>query len=584
MHQIPLIDELALISAVAAVLAVILARFRLPTVAGLLLAGALIGPHALGAVTSVHAIELLAEVGVVLLLFSIGLEFSLERLRHIFGQVAIGGLLQLVLTFGATFGIAVAVGLKPEVATLLGFMFGLSSTAIVLRGLAERRELDAPHGRFIVGTLLIQDLAVVPMVLVVPLLAPIAGAPQGDIGMAMLKAAAVVAGTLLFARMIVPPILAWIDSSKSRDVFLLAVLAICIGTAFLTSLAGLSLALGAFLGGMVVADSPYGHRALGDILPLRDLFVSIFFVSLGMLFEPQVVMDDPLLTLALVAGFMLGKGFLATLAAMAMRFPARVAWLAGVGLAQFGEFGFVLAKLGESSKLIDHATMSPILAGGIISMFLTPLLVRLAPHITAGERLLAPLEKLIGVKAIDVADDERTSAERDHVVVIGYGLAAQILIATLRARQIPYLVLELDPERVRKAASRGEPVFYADATSAEALGHAHLEAARALVILISDAHAAHRIVDVARERAPHVPTWVRTRYVHEGEALTYKMKPVFKRADDPVAPDGHSLVFIAEEVEGGAVVADRLLRALGVPDHESRLEVEVATGEVLASR
>lgn len=584
MHQIPLIDELALISAVAAVLAVILARFRLPTVAGLLLAGALIGPHALGAVTSVHAIELLAEIGVVLLLFSIGLEFSLERLRHIFGQVAIGGLLQLALTFGATFGIAIAVGLTPEVATLLGFMFGLSSTAIVLRGLAERRELDAPHGRFIVGTLLIQDLAVVPMVLVVPLLAPIAGAPQGDIGVAMLKAAAVVAGTLLFARLIVPPILAWIDSSKSRDVFLLAVLAICIGTAFLTSLAGLSLALGAFLGGMVVADSPYGHRALGDILPLRDLFVSIFFVSLGMLFEPEVVLAEPLLTLGLVAGFMLGKGFLATLAAMAMRFPARVAWLAGVGLAQFGEFGFVLAKLGESSKLIDHATLSPVLAAGIISMFLTPLLVRLAPHITAGEKLLAPLEKLIGVKAIDVADDERASAEKDHVVVIGYGVAAQILIATLKARQIPYLVLELDPERVRKAASRGEPVFYADATSAEALGHAHLENARALVILISDAHAAHRIVDVARERAPHVPTWVRTRYVHEGEALTYKIKPVFKRASAPMVEGEHHLVFIAEEVEGGAVVADRLLRAFGVPDNESRIEVEVATGEVLAAR
>jgi CPA2 family monovalent cation:H+ antiporter-2 len=422
------------------------------------------------------------------------------------------------------------------------------------------------------------------MVLVVPLLAPIAGAPQGDIGMAMLKAAAVVAGTLLFARMIVPPVLAWIDSSKSRDVFLLAVLAICIGTAFLTSLAGLSLALGAFLGGMVVADSPYGHRALGDILPLRDLFVSIFFVSLGMLFEPEVVLAEPLLTLGLVAGFMLGKGFLATLAAMAMRFPARVAWLAGVGLAQFGEFGFVLAKLGESSKLIDHATLSPVLAAGIISMFLTPLLVRLAPHITAGEKLLAPLEKLIGVKAIDVADDERASAEKDHVVVIGYGVAAQILIATLKARQIPYLVLELDPERVRKAASRGEPVFYADATSAEALGHAHLENARALVILISDAHAAHRIVDVARERAPHVPTWVRTRYVHEGEALTYKIKPVFKRASAPVVEGEHHLVFIAEEVEGGAVVADRLLRAFGVPDNESRIEVEVATGEVLAAR
>jgi len=585
MEHIPLIDELALITAIAAVLAVIMSRFRLPTVAGLLLAGALLGPHALGAVTSVKAIEILAEVGVVLLLFSIGLEFSLERIRHIFGQVALGGILQLGLTFAAAFGIALWTGLSVEVAVLIGFIVGLSSTAIVLRGLAERRELDAPHGRFIVGTLLLQDLAVVPMVLIVPLLAPGATGGGGDIGLAMLKAALVVAGTLLFARLIVPPILTWIDSSKSRDVFLLAVLAICIGTAFLTSLAGLSLALGAFLGGMVVADSPYGHRALGDILPLRDLFVSIFFVSLGMLFDPSVFVDEPGVTLLLVLGFVLGKGFLATIAAMAMRFPARVAWLAGVGLAQFGEFGFVLAKLGESVKLIDQATLSPMLAAGIISMFLSPVLVRLAPHITAGEKLLGPIEKLIGVKAIDLVDAESGEHPKDHVIVIGYGLAARILTHSLKAQGIPYLVLELDAERVRRAALSGEPVFYADATSHEALDHAHLKDARAIVVLISDAHAAHRIVDASRERAPGVPIYVRTKYVHEGLALSREIKPMFKRGTPvSVEPSGPALVFIAEEVEGGAAVTDRILRALGLADAAARIQVEEALGEVMTPR
>jgi CPA2 family monovalent cation:H+ antiporter-2 len=397
MGHVPLLDELAIVAALAVAVTVLLARFKLPTVAGLLLAGALLGPFGLRLVSSVHAIEVLAEVGVVLLLFSIGLEFSLERLRDILRQVALGGALQVGLTTGVTALIAVALGQPVGRGVFYGFAFALSSTAIVLRALSERRELDAPHGKFIVGTLIFQDLCVVPMVLIVPLLG--ASGPVGEaavsIGVALGKAALVVVGTVLVARFVVPKILGWVDASRSREVFLLAILALCIGTAWLTSMVGLSLALGAFLGGMVVADTEYSHRAMGDILPLRDAFVSVFFVSLGMLFDVRVVAAQPLLVGGLLAGFLLAKGLLATFAAMAMRFPSRVAWLAGVGLAQFGEFGFVLSRLAQSSGVVDEADVSPLLAAGIASMFLTPLFVRAAPHITAGERLLAPLERLI---------------------------------------------------------------------------------------------------------------------------------------------------------------------------------------------
>jgi monovalent cation:H+ antiporter-2, CPA2 family len=548
MHHVPLLDELAIIAALAVAVTVALARVRLPTVAGLLAAGALLGPFGLGLVRSVHAIEVLAEIGVVLLLFSIGLEFSLARLRNILRQVALGGLLQVGLTTAVTAGVALALGQPAGRSVFYGFVFALSSTAIVLRALAERRELDAPHGRFIVGTLIFQDLCVVPMVLIVPLLGgnlPLAQSGMA-IGMALGKAVLVVVGTFALARFVVPRILDLVDASRSREVFLLAILALCIGTAWLTSLAGLSLALGAFLGGMVVADTEYGHRAMGDILPLRDAFVSIFFVSLGMLFDVRVVIAQPLLVLGLLMGFLLAKGLLATLAAMAMRFPSRVAWLAGVGLAQFGEFGFVLARLAQEGGLVSAAELQPLLAAGVTSMFLTPLLVRAAPHITAGERLLAPLERLIGVRSIDQAD-EGPVALRGHVVIVGFGVAGRLAGQALSACGTPYVVLELNADTVRNAKHQGLPLYYGDATSPEALRHAHLEDARMCVLLINDPQAAARIVASARRVAPKVPLLMRARFLYERPALLQL---------------GASDVVI-EEVEAGVETIAKMLLRLG---------------------
>jgi CPA2 family monovalent cation:H+ antiporter-2 len=563
--HVPLLDELALVAALAVLVTLLLARLRLPTVAGLLLAGAIAGPYGLGLVRSVEAIEVLAEVGVVLLLFTIGLEFSLSRLRDVFAQVAIGGLLQVGLTTAAVAGIAGALGAAPGTSIFYGFVFALSSTAIVLRGLTERRELDAPHGRFIVGTLIFQDLCVVPMVLVVPLLAgpPSAAGAFATVGLAMVKAVLVVAATLVIARLVVPRVFAWVDASRSREVFLLAVLAMCIGTAWLTSLAGLSLALGAFLGGLVVADTEYGHRALGDILPLRDAFVSVFFISLGMLFDVQVVASQPGAVILLFLGFLVFKGLLATVAALAMRFPARVAWLAGVGLAQFGEFGFVLAKLGQGAGVVTPEAMRPLLAAGVASMFVAPMLMRIAPHVTAGERLLAPLERLIGVRSIDEADEKEPL--EGHVVVVGYGLGGRIATGALSSVGTEFVVLELNAETVRGAKKAGLPVFYGDATSAEALEHACLRKARALLLLMNDPLATQRVVATAQRIAPRVPIMVRTHYLAENA-----------RISELGASD-----VVAEEVEGAIEVVSRLLRRLEVPRNaiDSELHrVRSATG------
>lgn len=550
MGHLPILEELAVIAGLGVVITLILARLKLPTVAGLLAAGAVMGPSGLGWIRDLSAIEMLAEVGVVLLLFTIGLEFSLQRLRHIFRQVALGGLVQVVLTTLATALVVRLFALPLATGVLLGFVISMSSTAIVLRFLGERRELDAPHGRFIVGTLIFQDLCVVPMVLMVPLLGPhaVGGGVVVPIALALTKAAVVVVATILIARVVVPHVLRWVDASKSREMFLLAVLALCIGTAWLTSLAGLSLALGAFLGGMVVADTEYGHRAMGEVLPLRDAFVSAFFVSLGMLFDLRVVVSQPLLVVLLLLGFLLGKGVLATLAALLMRFPARVAWLAGVGLAQFGEFGFVLLRLGESTGAVGPSLSRPLLAAGILSMFLTPALVRIAPHVTAGERLLSPLARLLGARSIAEADPERQHL-RDHVVLVGYGVAGRLAARALASARIPFVVLELNAEVVRLARKSGAPVFYADAASEEALGHAHLAEAKALVLLMNDPATAQRVVDTARRISPTVPILIRARYLAERESLR-------KLGATDV---------IVEEVEAGSETLSRLLHRLDVP-------------------
>ena len=532
MDHIPLLDELAVIAGLGVLVTVLLGRLRLPTVAGLLFAGALLGPNGLGLVRSMAAIEVLAELGVVLLLFTIGLEFSLGRLRDVMRQAALGGAVQV----GATAILAAAVALLLDQgvqrAIFYGFVFALSSTAIVLRALTERRETDAPHGRFIVATLIFQDICVVPMVLVVSLLGAGGDAATAlpSIVLALGKAAAVVIGLILAARVLVPPVLGWVDGARSREVFLLAILAICIGTAWLTSQAGLSLALGAFLGGMALADTVYGHRALGDIMSLRDAFVSIFFVSLGMLFDVLVVLEQPLVVALLVGGFVLAKGLVATLAAFTMRFPARVAWLAGVGLAQFGEFGFVLTKLAQKSGVIDDAAAKPLLAAGIVSMFLTPVLVRAAPHFTAGERLLAPLERIIGVRSIDDADAGSPDGLSGHVVLVGYGVAGRLVARALASCEVPFVVIELNAATVRAAKDMRVPVYYGDATSEEALGHAYLSRARALVLLMNDPAATRRVIDTARRVSQSVPILARARYLLEVEPLWARPRSWRKRS------------------------------------------------------
>jgi CPA2 family monovalent cation:H+ antiporter-2 len=550
MTHLPLLDELAIVTLIAVLVMVTLSKFKMPTVAGLLLTGALLGPAGFGVSTSAESIEVLAEIGVVFLLFTIGLEFSLSRLKVIFKQVLVGGILQVGLTTLAIALLAIFFDQPLKKGIFYGFVFALSSTAIVLRALTERGELDAPHGKFIVGTLIFQDLCVVPMVLIVPLLSASADTSSIwiDLSLALIKATVVVVVMISISSLIVPKLLKWVDSSRSNEVFLLAIIGICIGTAWITSLAGLSLALGAFLGGVVVADTDYRHRALGDILPLRDTFVSIFFFSLGMIFDIKVLFQYPLMTLGLLFAFIFLKGFIATFAAMSMHFPSRAAWLAGVGLAQFGEFGFVLTKLAQANDVIDVQEAKPLLTAGILSMFFTPLLVRLAPHMTSGEKLLAPLEKLMGIQSVNEIE-ETSLAYHQHIIIIGFGLAGQAVANALKSQQIEHLILELNINNVKKGKEQGFPIYYGDATSAEALHHAHLEHAKAVVVLINDPLANQRIIHTIKRLVPNMHILTRTRYILDRQGLY-----------DLGAKD-----VVVEEIEGTTEIVAKLLRRLAKP-------------------
>jgi len=547
---------------VAVVAALVVGFMRLPAVAGFMLAGAIIGPGGLGLVKDLHVVELLAEIGVILLLFTIGLEFSLERLRRIARLVAIGGTLQVGLTTVVAVIVASVLGYGLARGIFFGFLIALSSTAIVLRGLAERGEMDAPHGRFTIGALIYQDLCVVPMMLLVPILAAVDAGGEGleplavaaSVAVALGKAAAFVVLALVAGRFAVPLALRQIDRAKSREVFLIAILVMCAGVAVLTALVGLSLALGAFIAGVLLADGAWGQRAMSNVIPLRDLLTTMFFLSLGMLFDVAVVIERPVVVGALFCALFLGKGLIATLACLAMRFPARVAWLAGVGLAQFGEFGFVLAREGQKIGLLGDESAA-ILSAGLLTMFVTPVAMRLGPHVTAGARLLQPLERLLGARGVDEAKDTHARTLTGHVIIGGYGIGGRILADALKDLAVPYVVLDLDAETVRRAP-RGEPVFLGDIAAAEALEHAHLHQAVGVVLLLNDASATRNAVAEIRALDGSVPIIVRARRLSEHDEL--------RRLG---ATD-----VVSEELEGGIETLARVLRTRGTPTNQlSRL-------------
>lgn len=543
-----LVGELAIIGVLAVATTLGLHRLGMPATIGFLVTGAVAGPHGLHLVSDADSISEIAEVGVILLLFAIGLEFSLSRMRFIWRAVAIGGSLQVGVTTAAVLAVLLAAGDSVERGVVFGFVVALSSTVVVLRVLAQRGELDAPHGRFIVGTLIFQDLLVAPLTLLVPVLAGGEGGGLAlDVGWALARAALAMGAVLLVARYLIPRVFATADATRTREVFLLTVLSIALGSAWLMHQLGLSYALGAFLAGMLLADTDYSHRATSDIIPLRDTFTSFFFISLGMLVDWRVFTDEPVAAALIVVGLVAGKALIASLAALSMRYPARAAWRAGVYLAQFGEFGYVVLILGASEGVATASEVRLVVTAGVVSIVLSRVLMRWVHEMHAGEAMLRPLERLLRARGIDEAAP-RDAALSGHVVVAGYGVAGRLLVRALAQAGVPSVILELNAERVRRVRRERGRIYYGDITSPEAQAHARLCRARMLVLLINDPPAARRAIAAAKAECPDVPVLVRTRYAAErGELLALGADQV-----------------VCEEIEGGAGMSARVLHALGL--------------------
>ena len=553
-----LLAGLVLTYAIALALIVLLARLRVPSIVALMLAGVVAGPAGIRVIKTPEEVEMLSEIGIVLLLFTVGLDFSLTAMRQIWRTILSAGTLQIVGTAAVVAtALAMTLNLSFQLALFIGLFVALSSTAIVLKGLAERNELASPHGRLTVGILLLQDLAIVVLLLLVPILS--GHTPLSAVPMALGRAVLAIAAVAGASRIVLPALLRFVTASRRREAFPLAILVASVGTAWLGSQIGLSMAVGAFLAGLMLAESEFSHQAFAEVRPVRDVLSGLFFISLGMLIDLTVVLDHLPLVLALAAAIIVSKAAVATGSLLASMSPIRVAITAGIGLAQVGEFSFILGRAGVDSGLLPPAMWQTLLGASVATMVATPSLLAIAPSVASwirtSERTRRP--EAGGIPHLT-----------KHVIVLGFGVGGQLVARSMRDLGVPYLILELNGTTIRRAKAQGELIFYGDATSPESLHAAGVDDALAVVSMLSDPDAAERMVKVVREMSPTIPIVVRTRYRLEADRLL-----------------AHgATVAVAEELEASLEVLAQLLSRLQVAGNVIETLLEVFRRESFSMR
>ncbi len=558
MHDLSFLRDLIIVVAAAIPVVALAQRFRIPTLVGFLLTGMVIGPHALGLIRDAEEVTGLAELGVILLLFTIGLELSLSRIIRLGRFLVQGGGLQVGITMAAVLLLGLAFGVPWRQAVFFGALVALSSTAVVLKVYKDRGELDTPHGRVVVAILLFQDLCVVPMMLLVPLLAG-TGEGLAAAGRAVLVSVGVVGALVLGGRIVIPWILERVVGLANREIFTLGIVFFGLGAAYLTASFGLSLALGAFIAGLVISESEYGLQALSDVLPFRDTFTGMFFISIGMLLDLGFVVSHAPLVLGITLGVMFLKTVVGSLATRSLRRSVEVSVISGLGIAQVGEFSFVLAGVAAPFQLLAPDEYQVFLGASILSMLA-------APFVIAGARIAAfQVCRLARLPALELLphDAEAIAQLEDHVIVVGYGVNGRNLARVLKAAGIAYIILDQNGQAVRRARMEREPVFFGDGTSPEVLHRVGIERARILVFAISAPADERRGVAVARQLSPAVRIIVRSRYVATVEDLQ-------ALGADEVVP---------EEFETSIEIFSRVLRLYGVPSNVIEREVRAVRGE-----
>lgn len=502
----------------AAFVGAITARLlRLPLLLGYLAAGVIIGPHVAGLITNQEDVGTIAEFGVVLLLFVVGIEISFRDLRKLGRVPVVAGVVQVAATVAVGYGVGVGFGWDVNQAVMLGLVISLSSTMVVLKTLNDRGELHSLHGRLLTGIMVVQDLIFVGMIAVIPLLGDDAGSPLLELGLGLLKATVALVAMAVFGSRIFPWLLRRVAGLGSREVFLLTVVAITFTSAALTQQVGLSAALGAFLAGLVLSESDFGHRALAEILPLRDAFASVFFVSLGMLADPAIVATDPGTLAAVVATVVIFKFAITAGLIRSLGYLPQTGLLVGLGMVQFGEFSFTLTNLAVDLGAVDGEFLSMIVTAAVLTMALTPGVVSggtwLVDRLGRRFRLLQPYRQA------DLDADERTSRLRDHVIVVGMGRVGSLVAQSLRDRGIPSVGIDLDPRSVDQCREQGQPAINGSSSNEVVLRAARVEFAKVMVLATGDPISAYVTAQHALHLNPNLQIVARVHWREEGERL-----------------------------------------------------------------
>ena len=560
MRELGILQDLVVVLGVAIPTVAIAHRLRIPAIVGFFLVGAVIGPYGLALIPNAESVTVLADLGVLLLLFTIGLELSLTRVMQL-GRVALqGGALQVGGTLVAVAAVATGLGVPINQAVFYGGLVALSSTAVVLKVYADRGELDTPHGRVVVSILLFQDLCVVPLMLFMPMLADAqaGSAAVGNwagIARSLLVVAILVAG----GRVVVPWVLDRIVLLRDRELFTLCIGFFGLGAAFATASFGLSLALGAFVAGLVISESEYGLQAMSNVLPFHDVFSGIFFASVGMLLDARFLIAQPLLVVGATIGMLLLKGLLSAAVVLSLRRGLQVSIASGLALAQVGEFSFILAGVGVPLGLFAGNDYQLFLAVSVLTMVATPFMIARARQTADG------IERVLGRSRFTapLPDEESAVQLKDHTIIVGYGFSGRRLAHVLDSARLPYVVLEQNGQAVRSARREGVPIFFGDGTRRAVLERVGCERARVILFVISSTADERRGVVAARELNPAVRIIVRTHFVRAIEDLTRL---------------GASEV-VVEEFEASVELFALVLEFYEVPSNTIRRELDAVRSE-----
>ncbi len=550
-----LLGELVMILAASIAVIVVFNRLKVPAVVGFLLTGILIGPGGFTLVRDTKAIDIMAEIGVVMLLFTIGIEYSINKLRKIRRNFWLGGGLQVVLTIAVAAALVRPVlGIAVREAVFYGFLISVSSTAVVMKILADRNELDSAHGRVSLAILIFQDLAVVPMLAVIPVLANVGSVSIPAIGGRFALSVLAIGAVFLLARYVMPAVLRTVVRTRIREIFLLAALLVCLGMSLLTSALGLSMALGAFLAGIIISESEYSHQVVSDVLPLKDLFNSIFFISIGMMLRTDSVWTMRWKVLAVVASILLIKALVVLVTVRLLGYDRKTSFITGLALAEVGEFSFVLAGVGRTNGFLAGDAFQVFIASSILTIMAVPLLMRRAPEIA--ERLFPDRGPFAGGGA-------GAPVLEGHVIIAGFGLNGRNLARVLKGTGLPYVILDMNPDTVRSARKAGEPIIFGDAASRTILEKACIAGAKGMVLALSDPSSCRRAVKTAKSMNHEAFVIARTRYAAETDEL------LALGADD----------VIPEEFETSLEIFSRVLDKFHLPKNVIDLQVQLVRNE-----